>query len=117
MWRVRAGNLGGDWIWRMANVPIGVNMNYICVKWKHSRSDDPVWLYSEIDANRCETRKVEIYADGRYGFASAKESSAGTRLGEAPIPSLTEIAYDHQFEPAEFTKDKFEVVWQRCRSE
>jgi hypothetical protein len=92
-------------------------MNYICVKWKHSCPDDPVWLYSEIDIDGWETRKVEIFADGRYGYASATESSGGTRLGEAPIPLLTEIAHDPQFEPAEITKDKFEEVWERRKSE
>ncbi|HVU09419.1 MAG TPA: hypothetical protein VHG89_12830 [Verrucomicrobiae bacterium] len=92
-------------------------MNYLCVKWKHSCPDDPVWLYSEIDANRWEKRKVEIFVDGRFGYASAVESVGGTRLGEAPIPPLKEIARDSQFEPAEITKDQFEEVWQRRKSE
>ena len=92
-------------------------MNYICVKWIHSCPDDPVWLYSEIDSNRWEIRKVEIFADGRYGYASAAESGGETRLGECPVPPLTEIAADPQFEPAEITKEKFEEMWQRRKSE
>lgn len=88
-------------------------MNYLCVKWIHSFPDEPVWLYSEIDAERWETRKVEIFADGRYGYASATESSGGTGLGEGPIPTLAEIARDPQFEPSEITKEKFEQEWRR----
>jgi hypothetical protein len=39
-------------------------MNYIKVKWNHALPDEPVWFYSELDAERWETRKVEIFADG-----------------------------------------------------
>lgn len=92
-------------------------MNYICVNWKHSCPDEPVWLYSEMDPNRWETRKVEIFPDGKYGYASATGSSGGTRLDEVPIPPLAEIANDPQFEPAEITQEEFEKVWQRGKSE
>jgi hypothetical protein len=92
-------------------------MNYICVKWIHSSPDEPVWLYSEIDADRWEKRKVEIFADGTYGYASAAESGGETRLGQVPVPPLTEIANDPQFEPSEITKEKFEEVWQRRKLE
>ncbi|HTR42342.1 MAG TPA: non-canonical purine NTP pyrophosphatase [Pseudomonadales bacterium] len=91
--------------------------NYICVKWIHSFPDEPVWLYSEIDADRREIRKVEIFADGRYGYASIIESGGETRLGELPVPPLIEIANDPQFEPVEITKEKFEEVWQRRKLE
>jgi hypothetical protein len=86
-------------------------MNYIKVEWKHSFSDEPVWLYSELDDNHWETRKVEVFADGRCGYASATESSGTTRLSTEPIPSLIEISYDPQFEPVEITKSEFEEVW------
>jgi hypothetical protein len=91
-------------------------MKYMLVKWKRSKQDYPVLLYSEIDDNRWETRKVEFFLDGKCGFASATESNAGTRLGEAPIPSLPEIAKDVQFEPREITKEQFESVWDGRRA-
>ncbi len=92
-------------------------MKYICVKWKHSCPADPVLLYSEIDEQRLETRKIEVFADGRQGYASIAESFGTTRLGEMPIPPLIKISYDPQFEPTEITKEEFEEVWERRKSE
>ena len=84
-------------------------MTYIKVKWIHSCTDDPVLLYSELDSERWEKRKVEVFQDGHCGYASASESDGLTRLGEEPIPPVAEIASDSQFEPAEITKQEFEA--------
>jgi hypothetical protein len=35
------------------------------VGWKHQHPDDPVILYSELDGNRFEVRKVEVFRNGR----------------------------------------------------
>ena len=92
-------------------------MKYICVKWKHSNLDDPILLYSEIDEQRMETRKIEIFADDSQGYASIVESIGTTRLGELPVPELIEISGDPQFEPAEIAKEEFERLWERRKSE
>jgi hypothetical protein len=88
-------------------------MQYIKVKWIHSHADYPVLLYSELDKDRHECRKVEFYADGRIGFASTTETTHLTSisLGVAPVPTLDEIAADAQFQPVEITKNEFEEVW------
>ena len=93
-------------------------MEYIRVKWLHLHQDEPVLLYSELDKNRWETRKVEVFADGRVGFASATEAtpSTKTKLSLEPLPTLEEIASDPQFQPAVITKDEFEVVWSNRES-
>lgn len=91
-------------------------MEYIRVKWKHTSSDEPVLLYSELDMDRYELRKVEIYLDGRKGYASATEEKAGTRLGDQPVPPLAEIALDDEFEPVEISKEEFETVWNQRSS-
>ncbi|MFS8066109.1 MAG: DUF6881 domain-containing protein [Byssovorax sp.] len=39
------------------------------VKWKHSNPDEPSLLYSELDEQRMQHRKIDIYPDGRWGFA------------------------------------------------
>jgi hypothetical protein len=88
-------------------------MKYVRVGWKHQHRDDPVILYSELDANSFEVRKVEIFRSGRCGYASAKESTGGTKLGLVAMPALSEIASDPQFEPAEITQEEFEGVWAR----
>lgn len=91
-------------------------MSYIKVKWIHSCPDYPVWLYSELDGERWEMRKAEVFADGHFGYASSTESGGSTRLGHDPIPTLAEIASDPQFEPVEIAKQEFEEVWARRKS-
>jgi len=91
-------------------------MKYICVKWNHSFPDEPIWLYSELDDDRWEVRKVEVYGDSRQGYASETEYYGSTGLGEVPVPPLTEIASDPEFEPAEITKEEFEEVWARRKT-
>lgn len=89
-------------------------MKYILVKWKHLFRDEPELLYSELDEQRWEQRKVEVFPDGHMDYAEEKKSSGSTRLGLTPIPELWEIAADEQFEPTEITKDDFEKVWAKC---
>ena len=91
-------------------------MTYIKVKWIHSHADEPILLYSELDESRWEKRKVEVFADGHYGFASSTESASSTRLGEEPIPLLAEIGSDPQFKPVEIAKQEFEEVWAKRKT-
>jgi hypothetical protein len=87
--------------------------SYLSVRWLHKSADYPVELWSELDEHRFETRKVEIYADGRVGYASKTERTGDTVLGEeAPVPQLTEIASDPEFEPEETSRADFEARWQ-----
>ncbi|WP_421996326.1 DUF6881 domain-containing protein [Reyranella sp.] len=43
-------------------------MKYIKVRWRHCLPNEPVTLYSEIDEDRWERRKVYVFADGSFGF-------------------------------------------------
>ena len=91
-------------------------MMYIQVKWIHSLSSEPVVMYSEIDESGWEVRKVEVYADGRMGFASSTESKGGSGLSKEPLPSVAEIAADPQFEPLEINQIDFERIWAKAHS-
>jgi hypothetical protein len=86
-------------------------MKYIKVKWIHTHSTEPVLLFSELDDDRWEQRKVEIFADGGYAYASQFVEKGDTGLGLVPVPLLSEIALDSQFEPFEITRDEFELIW------
>jgi hypothetical protein len=88
-----------------------VGRTYLVVLWKHSLADEPVELWSELDSRRLEVRKVEVWADGRLGFAGSNREAGGTRLGIEPIPTLSEIAAEPQFEPKEISKTEFEQRW------
>ena len=39
-------------------------MNYILVEWEHELEDEPYQIYSELDGDRRETRRVEFYRNG-----------------------------------------------------
>ena len=53
-------------------------MQYIKVLWKHELADEPVLLYSELDDDHWETRKVEVFRDGQLGYASADSETGST---------------------------------------
>ena len=88
-------------------------MEYIDVRWKQSNPEDPVRLVSELDGQRNEVRKLEFFASGQVGFASASGEAHGTGLGEAPVPSLAEINADAQFSGAAIEASTFEALWQQ----
>lgn len=85
--------------------------SYIRVRWLHSSPDDPIELWSELDVDRAEVRKVEMWADGRIGYASDAEEGGGTRLGEIAVPSLSEINLDPQFRAGAVAGAEFESRW------
>jgi hypothetical protein len=90
---------------------------YLRVRWLHEFSDEPVELWSELDGERFETRKLEIFRDGVVGYASAVEAVGGTQLGMVAVPTLNEIAADLQFEPEEVSQEAFERRWETRHTE
>lgn len=92
-------------------------MKYIMVEWIHDCIDEPVLLYSEIDEERNELRKIEIYRNGTIGYANEMTEVGNTRLSKVALPSLEEIALDEEFVPIEITKEEFEKVWKDREAE
>lgn len=58
-----------------------------------------------------EVRKIEIYRDGKFGYASSEIEVGGTGLSIVPIPDISVIASDPQFKPRYIRKEEFERVW------
>lgn len=90
-------------------------MKYIRVKWKHNNPDEPIWLFSEIDEEGMEVRKLECFRNGYCDLASAERSTGTTRLGTRKLPELSQLARDPEFEPKEITREEFEDVWKKRR--
>lgn len=88
-------------------------MKYIKVIWMHSFDDEPTELYSEIDDERYETRKVE-FLSGNIIFSDESTPLELTTLGELPLPSLQEINKDPQFKAIYIERVEFERVWQNA---
>ena len=88
---------------------------YLYAKWKTAPADSPAEFYSELDPARWETRKVEVFPDGRMGYASAARSSNnGTRLSIIPLPPIEEIARQIEFDVRQASADEFEAAWKRA---
>lgn len=85
---------------------------YLKVRWTHDYRDAPVLLLSELDSDRCEIRKVEIFSDGTMGYASKNDSARGTQLYEVPVETEEEILSDPQFSIEAVTAEEFERVWE-----
>ena len=89
--------------------------SYLYVHWKKPHPGEPGHLYSELDRERYELRKVELFADGRRGFADANEEFGGTRLGETAVPTLEELADDPDLEAKASTVEEFQRQWLKRR--
>lgn len=91
---------------------------YLRVQWHHDRPEDPVLLYSALDENRWETRKVDVWADGTGQVSDSREDEGvhSTWLGAVPTPPLAEINDDPQFDGVEISAAEFDEVWLKHRN-
>lgn len=88
-------------------------MTYIDVHWIHIDHNYPVRLMSELDDKRHETRKIELYEDGRIGYALSEKNAEDCGLSEEPIPSLDQINSQPEFNGIEIDSATFESLWKR----
>ncbi len=89
-------------------------MKYIRLKWNHSNPDEPVWIFSELDEDDREVRKIECFRNGFCDVATATVSSGTAALMTRPLPDLKALARrDPEFEPVEITQEEFEEVWNK----
>lgn len=86
-------------------------MTYLKVKWTHATSRRSELVYSELDHERWELRKVEIFPDGRIEYAGPGVEVGDAGLSTMPFPSLEKIAADPEFEPEVISKAEFEKIW------
>ncbi|MFS1512656.1 DUF6881 domain-containing protein [Chengkuizengella sp. SCS-71B] len=86
-------------------------MKYLYVEWMHKFLDEPIVLISELDENRFEQRKIEIYKDGKAGYAINKTEIHDTRLSVDSIPEIHNIALNKKFKPKYISKNDFTRIW------
>ena len=90
-------------------------MRYLRVIWLHDFPDEPIELYSELDDDSWEVRKIEYFRDGFIGLADATGSTGRTCLGLEPVPPAAEIARNPEFRAVEIGREEFEGVWISAR--
>jgi len=86
-------------------------MIYLKVHWSHDSENQPVAFYCEMEDDRMETRKVELFADGSLGYANETRTTGKTVLSALPMPATADLAATPNCEAAEITRDEFEDVW------
>ena len=91
-------------------------MEYSKLIWTHGDHDLPIEIYSEYDADGWETRKVEVFADGSFGFAGAQSCSGATRLSLIQKPADSDVTADPQFHIESCTTAEFDRVWKSAQS-
>lgn len=89
-------------------------MTYLKVKWTNAAAHQPVLIYSELDHDRWEIRKVEVFRDGRMGYADADVVVGEIGLSDVPMRSLEKIAANPKFEPEVISKAEFEKIWEKA---
>jgi hypothetical protein len=89
-------------------------MKYIKAKWKHDFPDEPVDIYGELDDAGNEIRVVEVWRDGRMGYASESSSFGGSLPAEKPWPGLDDIQTDPEFDAEEISREEFERLWRQA---
>jgi hypothetical protein len=87
---------------------------YVKVQWHHEFPDDPIVYYCELGPDRYETRKVQVYRDGRSERADAQHETGDIFLSDLAVPPLEEIAADPEFTPEEIDAQQFEQIWQQA---
>lgn len=86
-------------------------MKYLKCIWFNAFEDEPVLIYSEIDNERNETRKVEFFRNGKIAYAT-ENIEHYTFLGLEPMPNIANINDDNEFFALEISKKEFEIVWE-----
>ena len=84
---------------------------YLRVRWEHDFADDPVDMISEIGPDGYERRKVEVFRDGRLGWADKDHEVGGTGLGRIAVPPLDEINAQEEFLASRVEAADFERAW------
>jgi hypothetical protein len=82
-------------------------MEYLKVEWQHDFPAYPVLIFSELGEGRYETRKIEVYADGRQQCWDQRSSN---ELGEVTVLSLAEIDAMEEFTAVALTPVDFASV-------
>ena len=89
-------------------------MKYFRIDWIHEYPDDPIRLYSEVGQDGYETRRVDIYRDGRAVCISEQTQDDDNLLSDQVYPSLQELNSKDEWDETraqEIARKEFETIW------
>lgn len=74
-------------------------------------------IYSELDIERFEVRKVEFYADGSVGYTTKTTNCNNAYLGVGAFPPVEDYnalnAEVEELEAYRITKNEFLEIWRK----
>ncbi len=92
-------------------------MYYMKVKCNVLDSDEVTEIWSEVNEENDEVRKIEWFLGKPAQVTSINLFTFDTSLSLEPLPSIEEINADPEFEAVLIDKDQFELAWEEsCRN-
>jgi hypothetical protein len=76
-----------------------------------------VLYLSELGEDGYETRKIQIFRNGRAEWADESHETESVGLSEIPFPSLEDISGQPEFNADEISVDEFERAWVASRTD
>ncbi|WP_412028759.1 DUF6881 domain-containing protein [Deinococcus yunweiensis] len=92
--------------------------SFEAIRWLHDDEDSPDLIAAELDGERYEIRKVEVFRDGRVqGVDRVRENMGSTGLADQPWTSLDSIVKDpsESFVVQPMSAVEFEALWQQSQ--
>lgn len=90
-------------------------MEYVLVEWSHDLEDEPCEIYSELDENRCEVRKVEFFRNGLC-FSYGGDRGNFDALADTPFPEdLRTIGKVGEMTARSISRAHFLEVWNQAQ--
>ncbi len=82
------------------------SMKYYRTHWIQNSADFPTWIFSEVDKNRLDTRRLEIFNDGSAKYF---DSQTPFEIGVSQYPeNLDEVNEEGELFIEEITLEEFE---------
>jgi len=88
-------------------------MKYVHIQWVHDQPDAPTDIYAELDDNRMEVRKVEMFNDGSIGYALEGVSTQSTSLRPSPLPYVSQLNQDPKAMARDMDWHEFDDLWEK----
>lgn len=90
-------------------------MEYVLVEWSHDLEDEPYEIYSELDADRREVRKIEFFRNGLC-FSYGGDRGNYDALAREPFPAdLRSLNLSGEREAKSISRSHFLEVWNQAQ--
>lgn len=88
-------------------------MKYLHIQWMHDLPDAPTDVYAELDDDRMEIRKIEMFGDGSIGYALLGLSTESTSLRSSPVPYVSQLNQDPKAMARDLEWHEFDDLWDK----